>query len=558
MLIPISIEHLDFKILTYYKTMINTSFIKRFLLALTVVFLYSCDKDFNAIGDGLIGDDHFGLEPEQYEVVAFNQEVTPVQSNFLPTNALGIYDDPVFGTTTANFVTQVIMSSYAPTIGESPVIENAILTIPYFVKSKTTDAEGASTYVLDSIYGGTDGKGKDGKLDLKVYESGIQMRNSYFNGGSQLTQFYYTDQNSEFETKKLGNFLNDSLAIENTAFFFDAKEIVTKTVDATDPKKETVTRTAPQMVLHLNRDFFQQKILNAPASKLASDDVFQEYFRGLYFNVAKSAGSASNMALLNFAEGKITINYKAKTASTTDDPNLTEKKQIVLNLTTGSTANPASTANFFQNVWKSEYAAAITTNVNKTEGDERLYLKGGQGSMAVIRLNGFAAQLETIRKTNWKVNEANLVFYIDAEKMAGAVEPIRLYLYDLDNNTVLADYSTEVGAAYGGVITKGTDKRGTTYKFRITNHIRNLIKDATATNVNLGLVVSQSNGTAAVASNVLKNKVQIQDNPVKYFSQLPRGSIMSTLGTILYGGKASANTPSDKRLRLEVYYTKPN
>ena len=528
--------------------MINTSFIKRFLLALTVVFLYSCDKDFNAIGDGLIGDDHFGLEPETYDVVAFNQEVTPVQSNFLPTNALGIYDNPVFGTTTANFVTQVVMSSYAPTIGESPVIESVTLNIPYFSHVTATSAEGDNTYVLDSIYGS-----KDGKLDLKIYESGIQMRNSYFNGGSQLTQFYYTDQNTEFDNKKIGAFLNDSnTATENKDFFFSAAEY--KDSITTDGKK-TLNRVKPEMRLNLNKAFFQQKILNAPASKLASDDVFQEYFRGLYFNVAKSASSAlSNMALLNFAEGKITIKYKAKTASTTDDPNTTEDKQIVLNLTTGSTSSPASTANFFQNVWKSDYQTALTT-VNKTEGDERLYLKGGQGSMAVIRLTGFEAQLETIRKTNWKVNEANLVFYIDAEKMTGADEPLRLYLYDLDNNTILADYSTEVGAVYGGVISKGTDKRGTTYKFRITSHIRNLIKDATATNVNLGLVVSQSNGAAAVTSNVLKDKVQIQDNPVKYFSQLPRGSIMSTLGTILYGGKSSAG---DKKLKLEVYYTKPN
>lgn len=529
--------------------MINTSFIKKFLLALTVVFLYSCDKDFNAIGDGLIGDDHFGLEPEKYDVLAFNQEITPVQSNFLPTNALGIYDNPVFGTTTANFVTQVVLETYGPTIGESPVIENAVLTIPYFFKNKTTDAEGASTYVLDSIYGD-----KNGKLDLKVYESGIQMRNSYFSGGSQLTQFYYTDQNSEFDTKKVGNFLNDSIAnpAENSVFFFDSKEIVTKSIDA-DTKKETVTRTAPQMVLHLNKDFFQQRILNAPASKLASDDVFQEYFKGLYFNIAKSAANPTNMALLNFAEGKITINYKAKTASTTDDPNLTERKKIVLNFKTASAANPASSANFLQNVRKPDYEAAITTNVNKVDGDERLYLKGGQGSAGVIRLSGFASQLATIRDKGWKVNEANLVFYIDAEKMTSADEPIRLYLYDLDNNTVLADYSTE---SYGGVITKGTDKRGKTYKFRITNHIRNLIKDATAKNVDLGIVVSQSTGTASVASNVLKNKIQIQDDPVKYFSQVPRGAIMSTLGTILYGGKSTV--PDDKRLRLEVYYTKPN
>ncbi|CAM3650567.1 DUF4270 domain-containing protein [Flavobacterium chungbukense] len=526
--------------------MINTSFIKKFLLALTVVFLYSCDKDFNAIGDGLIGDDHFGLEPEKYDVLAFNQEITPVQSNFLPTNALGIYDNPVFGTTTANFVTQVVMSSYAPTIGESPVIESVTLNIPYFSHVTATSAEGDNTYVLDSIYGS-----KDGKLDLKIYESGIQMRNSYFNGGSQLTQFYYTDQNTEFDNKKIGAFLNDSnTASENTQFVFSAAEY--KDSITTDGKK-TLSRVKPEMRLNLNKSFFQQKILNAPASKLASDDVFQEYFRGLYFNVAKSGTSPSNLALLNFAEGKITIKYKAKTASTTDDPNLTEDKQIVLNLTTGSAVNPAATASLLDEIRKPDYEAAITTNVNKTEGDERLYLKGGKGSAGVIRLSGFASQLATIRDKGWKVNEANLVFYIDAEKMTSADEPIRLYLYDLDNNTVLADYSTE---SYGGVITKGTDKRGKTYKFRITNHIRNLIKDATVKNVDLGIVVSQSTGTASVASNVLKNKIQIQDDPVKYFSQVPRGSIMSTLGTILYGGKSTV--PDDKRLRLEVYYTKPN
>lgn len=528
--------------------MINTSFIKKFLLAVTVVFLYSCDKDFNAIGDGLIGDDHFGLEPEKYDVVAFNQEVTPVQSNLLATNALGIYDNPVFGTTTANFVTQLALSSYAPTIGETPVIENAVLTIPYFKTTTEVKEDGSQVYRLDSIYGD-----KNGKLDLKVFESGVQMRNSYFSGGSQLPQFYYTNQNDSFETeaKKIGNFLNDSIAspVENTAFFFDAKEIVTKTIDP-DTKKEVVTRTAPQMVLHLNKAFFQDKILNAPASKLASEDVFQQYFRGLYFNVAKSGASPTNMALLNFAEGKITINYRAKTASTTDDAATTERKQLVLNLKSTATA---STASFLQNLRKPEYEAAITTNVNPTAGDGRLYIKGGQGSLAVIRLSGFASQLETIRKSNWKVNEANLVFNIDAGKMAGADEPMRVYLYNLTNNTVLLDYSADDTAAYGGLINKGTDKRGKTYKIRITNHIRNLIKDATAVNVDLGLAVAL--GPGIVTSNVLENKNNV-------ISQAPRASVMSPLGTVLYGSNIPFSEEKDsdysKRLRLEIYYTKPN
>jgi len=542
--------------------MYKTSFIKKAFLAVMAVFLYSCDKDFNAIGDGLIGDDHFGLEAEKYDVVAFNQEVTPIQSNTMTPNALGILDNPLFASTTANFVTQVGLSSYPIKVGDSPVIESVVLEIPYFSHSTTTDAEGNTTYVLDSIYGD-----KNGKIKLSVYESGIQMRSSYLSGGTQLPQFYYTDQNSEFDSKKVGSRLNDGDVLQNDEFFFDAKEIVIKTTDPTT-KVETTTRKAPQMTLQLNKQFFQDRILNADASKLAAEDVFQEYFRGLYFNVEKSGSNPSNLALMDFSKGVITIKYKAKTSSTTDDPEATEDKEILLNLKGTFT----TTANFLQDARNADYQSAVTTNVNKTDGDERLYLKGGVGSLAVIKLfnptdvlsydsngavvnggNGVSDQLDEIRSNvaikNWKVNEANLVFYIDADKMAGTQEPNRVYLYNLTDNAILADYSTDAVSAYGGVISLGSDKRGKSYKIRITSHIRNLVKDATVKNVDLGLVVSLSPTT--VAFNALKDKNDI--TPV-----VPRTSLLNPLGTIIYGGKASASIPEDKRLKLEVYYTKPN
>jgi len=544
--------------------MYNTSFIKKILLALIVVFLYSCDKDFNAIGDGLIGDDHFGLEPEEYNVLAFNQEVTPIQSNNMAVNALGIFDNPLFGTTTANFVTQLALPSYAPTIGESPVIESAVLTIPYFNHVTATGTDGANTYALDSIYGG---QGKDFKLKLSVYESGYQMRNSYFGGGSQLPQFYYTDQNTDFFSVANKTLLNNGPVQENAEFFFDPAEIVTKTV-GTD-NKETINRSAPQMVLNLSKEFFQEKILNAPASKLSSEDIFQEYFRGLYFMVEKSGTANSNMAMLDFTKGVITIKYKAKTAATTDG-DATEDKQILLNFKSSVSGGLASTASFLQDVKAPGYETAVTTNANKTEGDEKLYLKGGQGSLAVLKLfdqtdvlsynadgtvkdgaNGVPDQLDEIRNNvtvkNWKVNEANLVFYIDADQMGNTKAPQRVYLYDLTNNTVLADYSADPTAPFGGLINLDANKKGKSYKLRITSHIRNLIKDATLKNVDLGLVVSLSPGV--VASNVLKQKNET-------ISQAPRTSVMSPLGTILHGGKASV--PVDKRLKLQVYYTKPN
>ncbi|PBJ12899.1 DUF4270 domain-containing protein [Flavobacterium sp. ACN6] len=544
--------------------MYNTSFIKKFLLALIVVCLYSCDKDFNAIGDGLIGDDHFGLEPEEYSVLAFNQEVTPIQSNNLAVNALGIFTNPLFGTTTANFATQLALASYPVTIGESPVIESAVLTIPYFNHITATGTDGANTYVLDSIYGG---QGKDFKLKLSVYESGYQMRSSYFSGGSQLPQFYYTDQNNDFFSNANKALLNNGPVQENVEFYFDPAEIVTKTTDP-DTKVETVTRTAPQMVLNLRKDFFQEKILNAPASKLSSEDLFQEYFRGLYFMVEKS-GANSNMAMLDFSKGVITIKYKAKTAATTDG-DATEDKQILVNFKSVLSGAVANTASFLQDDREANYQNAVTTNVNETAGDERLYLKGGQGSLAVVKLfnqtdvlsynadgtvktgaNQVPDELDEIRNNvvykNWKVNEANLVFYIDADKMGTTKAPQRVYLYDLTNNTVLADYSADPADPFGGLIILDSDKKGKSYKLRITSHIRNLIKDATAKNVDLGIVVSLSAGV--VASNALKQKNET-------ISQAPRTSVMSPLGTILYGGKASV--PDDKRLKLQVYYTKPN
>ena len=122
--------------------MYNNSFFKKILIVTVVLFLYSCDKDYNSIGDGLIGDNHFGFDKYTSSVVAYNQKVGPVQSNNLAVNALGIYDDPAFGTTTANFASQLTLETVNPTIGNNPVIESVVLTIPYYNTLLSTDTDG--------------------------------------------------------------------------------------------------------------------------------------------------------------------------------------------------------------------------------------------------------------------------------------------------------------------------------------------------------------------------------------------------------------------------------
>jgi hypothetical protein len=532
--------------------MYNNSFFKKMLVLASIILLYSCDKDYNVIGGDLIGDNHFDLSKYTSSVVAYNQKIGPIQSNDLPVNPLGIYNNPNFGETTANFNTQLVLSTPITSVSTRPYVTSVVLTIPYYYDASKTvvNTDGSHVYTLDSIYGAD-----KAPMKLSVYESGYYMRDTDPVGGFQQTQKYFTNQNDDFDNVKVGNRLNtDSNLTQNDNFFFDPAEHVVTTTDSIT-KVVTTTRTPPGMQLDLDKNYFKTRIIDAVAAgKLATNDVFKEYFRGLYFKMEKSGSSAGNLAMLNFKLGKITINYNEDLSVTTNGTVTVSrvKKTIVLNMT----GNSVSLLN--NNFGSSGLAYNALPNTGNTlAGDEKLYLKGGEGSLAILDLFSTAGELESIRSNGWLVNEANLVFHIDASTMANSYEPKRIYLYDLTNNRPVVDYyndgttSTDAKKSKvvfdGNINTDATSKRGLTYKIRITNQIRNLIKNADSTNVKLGIVVTEDIST--IANHKMKT-------PNAFITQAPKASVMNPLGTILYGGKLTV--PEDKRLKLEIFYTKPN
>lgn len=527
--------------------MYNTSFFRKILLVASVVFLYSCDKDFNVIGDDLIGDNHFDLATYSSDVVAYNQQITPIQSNNLTSNQLGIYVNPAFGTTVASFATQLTLAAVNPTIGADPVIQSVELEVPYYSHVDKVNTDGTRTYKLDSIYGP-----EKGEMKLSVYQSGYYMADLDPNGNFVNPQLFFTDQNSLFDAAKVGTRLNTGAEAQNDKFTFSEAEIVETTKD--DAGKETTVRRAPAMKLKLDETVFQEKILKAPAGKLMTNDVFKDYFRGLYFKV-ESNGGVGSLANVDFRRGKITIKYKAKTEITTDDPDKTEDKTLVLNLT-GNTVNLLQQVNV-----NPDYNTAITTP--KATGDEKLYLKGGEGSMAILELFK-PGELAEIRSKGWLINEANLIFHIDSDAMKNSPEPNRIYLYDFNNNRPIVDYyndgtpsattdAKKIKQVFNGILNiDPVTKEGTTYKIRITNHVRNLIKHADSTNVKMGIVVTED--INIVASNKLE-KTDIKTVKGDPFTKAARASVMNPLGTILHGGNSPVES---KRLKLQIYYTKPN
>jgi len=290
---------------------------------------------------------------------------------------------------------------------------------------------------------------------------------------------------------------------------------------------------------------------------------------------------------MDFSKGAITISYTEELVTTVGTTSTTTRvpKTIVLNLT-GNTVSLQD-----QSDTKTDYSNAISS-ANTTLGDERLYLKGGEGSMAILDLfgsdlfgsngisgapNGVADQLDIIRTKGWLINEANLVFNIDAASMASSYEPQRIYLYDLNNKRPIVDYyldgTSGTKAKNGKTVFDGninldaTSKRGSLYKIRITNQIRNLVKYSDSTNVKMGVVVTESISipnsskwktpkTATTIIPRIPNYNVVTPKWPDFGIETPRASVMNPLGTILYGSKSTV--PDSKRLKLQIYYTKPN
>ena len=76
--------------------------------------------------------------------------------------------------------------------------------------------------------------------------------------------------------------------------------------------------------------------------------------------------------------------------------------------------------------------------------------------------------------------------------------------------------------------------------------MRNLINND-STNVRLGLSVTES------INNVAFSKLK---TPNANVISAPSMSVANPLGTILYGSHSSV--PEDKRLKIQIYYTKPD
>ena len=510
----------------------------------------------------------FGLWSQQRENDGDDSNIAIIEENETVTNVY--LDIPFFNNTFDNDGDGVIdiydvddndINSDSDGDGLTDIQERANLTDPLnpdtdgdgITDDKDTDSQnpnaGATLYDVDSLLGN-----RDASFKIKVQELDYYLRSYDPTDNFESFQKYYSD-----ETQLL-NFAG--FTIHDDEVSIDTNEIIIykeddPDTDDVDESEEVKQRLTPRLRLPLNKDFFQRKIIDHEGSDdMTNADNFNIYFKGLVLQAYDF--SEDLLMILDYSNAKINIEYeydkynKNDTDDNTSDDTIDkEKANYELNLS-------GNQINVFN---KSAYNQDILNNLNSSENLSRVYLKGGEGLIAEIDLftdNDGNNVLDEIRSKGWLVNEANLTMYIDRDKIneiGDLIEPFRVYLYDIDAKTPLPDYyidnstgpkKSNVKIVHSGILELDEDDKGLKYKIRISEHIKNIVRNDSIS-PKLGLAVSSS------ISNSVNTDVKTTD-VMKY---IPIATAINPLGTVLIGPNPEPEN-FNKRMRLEIYYTEIN
>ena len=443
-----------------------------------------------------------------------------------------------------------------------------------------TDLEESRSANLDPLNPDTDGDGINDYEDdetinpdteANVYEIdylyGDTMQEVHF----QVKKLNYflpsLDPEDNFESKKAfysnKDFEQDGLTSQtlfDDKITLDLDEIVSFKVD--DPETEDVDestevdqRLSPRIRIPLDTALFQQSILDIEGDDVLLDNnLFQEYFNGIIIGLQSTASPL--MMQLNFGAGLIKIEYDYKELVLVDGGNASNAEDYESQDSSSAYVINLSGVRF-NTITQSQTSAEVQTAINGSGNGQNIYLKGALGVVCYIDL--FAGdtgqvQLQTLQDNPWLINEANLTLHVDRQKVnnLGLNDlPNRLYLFDASESIPLIDFNVDPTSGpnpvdnkstFGGLAQVDDDGKVTSYKFVITNHLSNLLRNPDDfDNVRLGLTVS---------SEYLNTQNTSVSAPTAF--EIPQSSINTPLSVILAGPNHSN---PELRLQLEIFYT---
>lgn len=407
-------------------------------------------------------------------------------------------------------------------------------------------------YEIDSLYGN-----REATFNLKVYELGAFLNNLDPLNNFETTQAYYSSQDYYEDGFSRATLFDDTISLNFEEIRINFKEDDPETPDV-DETTQVETRLSPRLRVPLDISFFQENIIDKEGSSDLETNVdFQKALRGLIIRAEDFSDDL--YMLLDIQNANINIVYEhddyqtqGTLGDTTDDTIEKAEKEFSLSFN-GIRINTLKNSLFDAAV---QEQLTISSNDNPSN---RLYVQSGT-LLGKIRLFGDEEQdenelIEDLRGETWLINEANLIFYIDPA-LANSKELLakRLYLFNYDTGFPLSDYISDGSVSnfgansnkriFGGLLEYDDNNTPYRYKFNITDHISNIIRNDSI-NFDLGLVVN-----ADIDNLGFLNAVTESEEELLY----PLSATLNPLGAVLIGSHPEA-TSEDKKVKLELVYS---
>lgn len=501
----------------------------KYLGLFSIVFftIISCEKEIESIGVNLVNNNNFTTDKKTTEVITANKNIVNVPASGVAQYLLGVYSDNEFGTLKASIVSQLNLpvTGEAYGYGTNYGIDSVLMFIPYqSTKSAEKYSDGKPKFSIDSVFGNPEVEFQLGIYELKTYLNTLDPNDP------SKPAIYYSDK--EFQKGDAAFYLGNFKVNPNDTVAY-IKRYMPNGITAYT--KDTVKQTdkSPTIKIPLNKNLVKQIFVNnAAGAEFQSLDNFQRYFRGFYIEATSLTSNKSHLVSLAMTNAKMIIYYSK-------DEN--EGATVDLNGNKINGEQGVRTKHSFEfafgtiksNVLKRDYT------VSHQSGDDRLYVQGASGSMAIVDL--FKNEnITELRKNNWLINNASLIFYVD-QNAASDIAPEQLFIFNADENVQLTDTMTEGLVAVGGLLEKDATGKPYRYVFKITDYISRLLKSDESLDlelVKIGLKVYNPSDTPSASDDI-----KIRD-----YSWTPKG-------VVLFGDDPSFG---DKRVKLEISYTKIN
>ena len=519
----------------------NSNFIKTVLLIFLIV---SCEKDFASFDSQVINSDNainFSTNSIEYGLTSRSEMVNPVQTNNLPSFLLGSYNHPQYGKSTYGFVGQMVPSDYNHDFGDNIVLDSVVLTMPYYSRGIDTSEEGDITYEIDSVYG-------DSPIKISVFRNNFFFRTFDPFSDFDTSQSYYSNGSLSVEEIINSSQLEGELLFEIEDFVPSEEQINLTEIDSAG-NPFVAQRVSPALRFKLNNpndNFWESNFFENEGNQvLTNEPNFKDFFRGLYIKVESS--SDGSVMLLNLASSntKLVIHYTSDNSTIVDDTGSTD--EIETNQHEYQMNFSGNLINLFEN------ENLIDVNlIDQTNGNENIYLKGGEGIVTKIDLfsgiltndNGEeVSEFDHFKEFFYDniadepkriINEAYIEFFVN-QNFTNNDEPERIFIYNYEQNSPLIDYFLDQSVSSLTINSKINhlqpllrdslnDDKGIKYKVRITEHLNNLIlRDSVNASLSLGVIsdVGSVQNFKVLDGNGSENK------------RLASGVILSPKGTIL-------------------------